>query len=302
MTIQEAKDKVAHDGGYNNWSEIPWTKLMWPEREKYINDAMELYNNSRQDVNSGETGSKLFMELFILSYKYMNHPHDTEHFKELNLFFTKHLKFCEKCKEAGVVNEPNKPEKHDCEFCDGLGFAISIPTQSAKSGESLDVAREIVRERLEVYSKKYSKLNWLPFDRVDSQIMEFILHCMLDFRDHQNPIQSPSVNKEEIIRWIDNIKHGENEAVRYALESVKKKILSLPPNSETVGMPSDVEKKVRAEIERLEKQKSEYKDDDDRYSWHIVDDEQEVWKKALNWILGIPDPEPQIEDPDELPF
>lgn len=28
---------------------------------------------------------------------------------------------CVKCDGNGMVNEPNKPEKHDCEFCEGTG-------------------------------------------------------------------------------------------------------------------------------------------------------------------------------------
>ena len=28
---------------------------------------------------------------------------------------------CKKCDGNGMVNEPNKPEKHECEFCDGFG-------------------------------------------------------------------------------------------------------------------------------------------------------------------------------------
>lgn len=28
---------------------------------------------------------------------------------------------CEKCHGSGMVGEPNFPEKHECEFCDGTG-------------------------------------------------------------------------------------------------------------------------------------------------------------------------------------
>lgn len=31
---------------------------------------------------------------------------------------------CPKCRGNGVVNEPNKPEKHECEFCDGTGQTV----------------------------------------------------------------------------------------------------------------------------------------------------------------------------------
>lgn len=44
---------------------------------------------------------------------------------------------------------------------------------------------------------------------------------------------------------------------------------------------------IDTEIEKLQTSKQEYGEIDDQYSWHIVDDEQSVWKKSKEIVRSL---------------
>lgn len=71
-----------------------------------------------------------------------------------------------------------------------------------------------------------------------------------------------------------------------------------------MGTLEKAEKIFQQEIDRLEEEKKSYSNDDDQYSWHIVDDEQTVWIKALAVIKTGEMPIEKVESLDDgtLPF
>ena len=64
------------------------------------------------------------------------------------------------------------------------------------------------------------------------------------------------------------------------------------------------ERIFQQEIERLEIEKQLYGNDDDQYSWHIVNNEQKIWIKALAIIKTGEMPIEKVESLDDgtLPF
>lgn len=70
------------------------------------------------------------------------------------------------------------------------------------------------------------------------------------------------------------------------------------------GCFEKAEQIFQQEIQKLELEKHLYGTDEDMYSWHLVDDEQKVWKKALAIIRTGEMPIEKVESLDNgtLPF